>query len=399
MQSPVQHKHLAVYAAGVMTGVGAVAMGVVAVASYALRLMLTPDRDRPDNIEILAVGVDEVTLRANVDTVVPGRYGLWLDRGRGHARVGEIIEHDQEAGTVRRILEGVDSGTLKPGSARWNGYYHGGNPATSLGLKYHEVCVQGPLGHLPAWHVPPEDGVGSDDKWAVLVHGRSAFRTECLRAVPALRRLGWNCLIVGYRNDDDAPASRDRLYALGLSEWADVDAALEYARSRGARRICLAGWSMGGAIVFQTLARSPRADLVTDVILDGPVVDWRDVISHHSRLGGLPEAVARSAPHVLRSRGAKQLIGISRPLDIAEADWSSRADELTHRILLIHSVEDDFVPIGPSRALAEARPDLVTFVEWPTARHTKEWNTDPERWERVVEEFLAEGDGGVPRSS
>ena len=56
-------------------------------------------------------------------------------------------------------------------------------------------------------------------------------------------------------------------------------------------------------------------------------------------------------------------------------------------MLVIHSADDEFVPVAPSRALAEVRPDLVTFEEWHVARHCKEWNTDPERWERVVREF------------
>ena len=40
-------------------------------------------------------------------------------------------------------------------------------------------------------------------------------------------------------------------------------------------------------------------------------------------------------------------------------------------------------------SIARARPDLVTMEHWDTARHTKEWNTDPERWERSVAEFTA----------
>jgi hypothetical protein len=47
------------------------------------------------------------------------------------------------------------------------------------------------------------------------------------------------------------------------------------------------------------------------------------------------------------------------------------------------------VPNAPSRALAEARPDLVTWVPWDTARHCKEWNTDPARWEAAVREFVS----------
>jgi len=58
-------------------------------------------------------------------------------------------------------------------------------------------------------------------------------------------------------------------------------------------------------------------------------------------------------------------------------------------VLLIHSADDEFVPYGPSRELARARPDLVTFEQWHRARHCKEWNTDPERWEGLVAAFAA----------
>ena len=59
-------------------------------------------------------------------------------------------------------------------------------------------------------------------------------------------------------------------------------------------------------------------------------------------------------------------------------------------VLLIHSADDEFVPVGPSRQLAQHRPDLVTYEEWRVARHCKEWNTEPERWERLVRDFVTE---------
>ena len=57
-------------------------------------------------------------------------------------------------------------------------------------------------------------------------------------------------------------------------------------------------------------------------------------------------------------------------------------------MLIIHSRDDEFVPVGPSEALADARPDLVAFIPWEQARHCKEWNTDPLRWESEVAAFL-----------
>jgi uncharacterized protein len=66
----------------------------------------------------------------------------------------------------------------------------------------------------------------------------------------------------------------------------------------------------------------------------------------------------------------------------------SRAAELTHPVLLIHSKDDEFVPAGPSQAFADARPDLVTYVPMDGALHCKEWNADPEAWDNAVARFL-----------
>ena len=57
-------------------------------------------------------------------------------------------------------------------------------------------------------------------------------------------------------------------------------------------------------------------------------------------------------------------------------------------ILLMHSVDDGFVPIDGSRRLAAARPDLVQFEEFEGARHTKLWNHDTDRWTELVRGWL-----------
>ena len=46
--------------------------------------------------------------------------------------------------------------------------------------------------------------------------------------------------------------------------------------------------------------------------------------------------------------------------------------------------------VDRSIALAAKRPDLVRFEPWREARHTQEWNVDPERWDAVVRGFLTE---------
>ncbi len=388
--APAQ-KALIVAGASGAAVVGAAVGGSLATATYFARRVLTPDQRRPDDTRILAVDGDEVTLAVSPETVVPGRYGLWLDGGAGHARVGDILRRDDSGGSdgsggsvVRRIIA-RDRGTLEPGTARWNQYYYWDDPLTSLGLPFRPVAVDGELGPMPAWLLEPDRPNG---KWAVLVHGRAARREECLRAVPTLLRLGYTCLVVTYRNDPGAPPAPDGRYNLGLSEWRDVESALEFALAAGANSVVLGGWSMGGAVILQTLKQTALDGFIDAVFLDSPVVDWGNVLAHHARLHHVPPPLRDLGTLVMGRRATRRLVGVHHPVDVALTDWVARAAEIRHRILIQHSVDDGFVPAEPSIALAEARPDLVTWERWDTARHCKEWNLDSARWERVLSDFL-----------
>lgn len=365
------------------------ASGAMSSAAYFARRMVTPE-PRVDDVEVHEVTDSTITLGADDQTRAFGRYGLWFDGGAGHARIGEIVR--EEPGRVVRALEAMDFGEARTGPARFNGYYFAGPPATSLGADLREVEIHGVLGDLPAWHVPADDA----DTWAILVHGRGATRAECLRAVPTLHELGHQILIPAYRNDDDAPASTDGLYHLGLDEWEDVESAMQYAVEHGARSIVLVGWSMGGAVVLQALDRSWMSSYVRRVVLNAPVIDWGDVMDFHAREHKLPASLGRMAQRMMRGPWAGPAVGLASDVDVRLTDWVARSQELRVPILLIHSLDDEFVPVGPSVRLARRRPDLVTMPKWGAARHCREWNLDQHRWEQQVRQFLQQEAGPRP---
>ena len=356
-------------------------------------MVVTPDRLRQEDTEILLVEEDSVTLALTQESGRRGRYGLWFDHGRGHARVGAVLEVDEKARRVRRALEGVDTGALCVGPAGWDQYYFTVDAQTSLGLPSRDVQIAAEIGMLDAWEVPAADGAG--DRWAILVHGRGASREECLRAVPVFHDQGFTALIPLYRNDIGAPASSDGRYSLGLSEWRDLEAALQHVLDAGARQVVLVGWSMGAAIILQTLDRSWLSDRVDAVVLDAPVIDWADVLRHNGEVHRIPSLIGTLSRSLIGRRWGRRLVGVHEPLDVALTNWEHRADELMHRTLIIHSLDDELVPAGPSASLAAKRPDLVRFEPWRGARHTKEWNVDPERWDAVVRAFLADTVGRV----
>ena len=365
-----------------VTAVGALAAGTVAAA----RLIVTPSRRRSDDVRVLGVAPDgsTVTLSADADTRLPGRYSFWFDRGRGHARLGEIVRDDGRR--VERRVASVTRGDLSRARAGRLGGWWWLDPGEA-GLPYDDVVVPTPHGDAPAWVVP---AVGADDgRWTIAVHGRGVTRAETLRAVPPFREAGWSTLVVSYRNDGEAPRSPDGRYALGDEEWEDVEAALRWVVERGATSVVLVGWSMGGATVLQAATRASGRELVVGLVLESPVVDWRTTLRAQGDAMHLPRPVQEVVLRVLGSPVLSRLSGRRTPIDLDRLDLVARADELAVPVLVLHSDDDGFVPSTASHALAAARPDLVQLEVFTVARHTKLWNLDPDRFERVIGAWLA----------
>ena len=138
----------------------------------------------------------------------------------------------------------------------------------------------------PGWCPPPE---GPGERWAVLVHGRGARREETIRAMPPLLDAGWTCLVPTYRNDEGVPAGPDGRYALGLSEWRDIEAAVRHAvDARRHARCCSWGGRWAGRSCCSCSTGRRSSTLVSRVVLDAPVIDWGDVLAHHARAHRVP---------------------------------------------------------------------------------------------------------------
>jgi pimeloyl-ACP methyl ester carboxylesterase len=333
-----------------------------------------------------------ITLGVTTESVVPGRYSLWFSGDSGHVLIGEIL--DRTPTTVTRAIDEVTFGDLDGASrSRISGWYY--LRPEELGLHVDAVDIPTDRGSAPAWFFPTD---GDSERWAILVHGRGTRRQETLRAVPVFHENEYNALTVSYRNDGDAPLSEDGRYGLGSTEWRDVDAAIDYAVANGAREIVLAGWSMGGAIALQTVTRSEHSALITGLVLDSPVVDWVDTLRYQANALRLPGGLTRAAFAILAAPWGGRLTGLGSPIDLSTMDFVARADLLTTTILLMHSDDDGFVPPTGSRALAAARPDIVTFVPFHTATHTKLWNYDTTRWNSTVGEWLAVRNAATERS-
>lgn len=259
----------------------------VAISWHFSDAVLVPDfSSHAPRAEVEAMPPGRIVLARDTDSERPGVYGLeWPG---GHAIVGAVVGRSDD--TVTRRLRDVRGYLVPEMEVGIESDVFAGDPRQALGLPYRQVVSPGEPGPMPAWLVPADRrrGAGQSATWAIFVHGINGSRQNGLRLVPALHRAGLSALLISYREDQGAPASPDGFHHMGQTEWLDLEAAVRYALAHGARRLVLAGSSMGGAIVAQFMEKSALAKRVEGLVLDAPVLDWRATLEFHASEMGLP---------------------------------------------------------------------------------------------------------------
>jgi hypothetical protein len=254
------------------------------------------------------------------------------------------------------------------------------DPAAAVGEGVSEISYTSPSGEVPAWYVP-----GEGTTWAVLVHGKGATRAETLRMMRSTVAAGLPSLAIGYRNDADAPPDPSGLYQFGRTEWQDLDGAIQYAQELGAEEVVVVGASMGAAITASYLHQVADAP-VSAMILDAPMLDFGETVSHGAAQRSLP--VLGTVPEPL-TWTAKQIAAVRYDVDWRAVDYLEDTSWVDVPTLVVHGTEDATVPVGLSERLAAEKPDLVQLETFDGAGHVAAWNTDPARYDRLLEEFLS----------
>lgn len=257
-----------------------------------------------------------------------------------------------------------------------------GTPAEAFSLPFQTLTIDTPLGPAEAWLVPAD---GPEIGRAVYVHGIAGAREDGYRHLSLLHSAGWTVLLISYRNDPGAPATPDRRYGFGLTEWPDLEAAVLHLSGPEAAPVLVVAESMGGAVLGQFLTHSPLAERVQAIALDSPALSFSSVLAHLAETSDnpLPGPMAWAATLILPGMTG---------LDLAEAEVGASYATFPGPLFLAHGSGDRITPIGPSETLAASRA-APTVTLWTAADHLGSYAEDPAAYRTAFDEFLA----GLPR--
>ena len=356
----------------------ALLLAAIGIPLLGAQALLTPHHGMTTSAgEVISITDSEITLSKTSAGERVGTYGLLWDTPAG-PQTGTAIVGPVSATTdssVTRPISGI-VGELPVGTRVlldpnvWDS-----DPQTALGIPYTSVDIEGQLGSMPAWRI---DGDGS--RWLLFVHGIDGLRQSALRPLPTIVDAGLPALIISYRNDVGAPPSPNGLFALGETEWNDLEAAAQYAVEQGATEFVLYGDSMGGSIVTQFMHQSAYADKVVGMVLDAPVLNWSGVLQNQADrlyLGAFSGLLQLA----VQWRGGIDL-GV-----LDELDQTETFQRLP--ILLFQGLADPLVPPAESEQFADSLPD-AQYVPVPDAGHIQSWNVDPASYESKLAAFLAQ---------
>lgn len=212
----------------------------------------------------------------------------------------------------------------------------------------------------------------------IMFHGYrgSAIRDFCGGAVMA-RKLGHNALIVDQRAHGRSQGST---ITFGVLERFDCKSWAEYVQERfGDVPIVLSGVSMGAATVLMA-SELDLPETVTAILADCPFSSPREIIAKVAGEMGLP-----GKPAAFCCELGALLFG---HFWLGASSAESAVKKAKVPILLIHGLEDRFVPCEMSRRIRAACAGECEFYTFPNAAHAFSYMTDPQHYETLTMSFL-----------
>jgi fermentation-respiration switch protein FrsA (DUF1100 family) len=213
----------------------------------------------------------------------------------------------------------------------------------------------------------------------IMFHGyRSAAQRDGCGGHSLARKMGLNILMVDQRAHGK---SEGNIISFGIKEREDCLAWCKYVSERFGEDvpIVLTGLSMGAATVLMA-SNLELPGAVAGIIADSPYASPRSIICKVCKDMHLPAWLAY--PFV--KLGAALYGQFS--IDVISAEDAVKSANVP--ILLLHGEDDRFVPCEMSALIRDSCASTCTLYTFPGAAHGLCYMTDPQRYERIIKEFL-----------
>jgi uncharacterized protein len=227
---------------------------------------------------------------------------------------------------------------------------------------------------LRGWYIPAENSV----KTVIVCSGANGSLDADVHVAPWLHGAGFNVLLFDWRAHGQ---SGGEVVTLGFNERYDLIAAVQYAKSQGAERVGVLGFSMGGTVAIATAA---VYEDINAVVADSPFVFVLSAVA-----GGLIERGLSEGLSFLLARLFVTTACLRTQLNLYDIDLARWINRVTPRPLLLIFGEQDVIVSKSEVDLIFARagePKEVWRV--PEAAHRDSHVQRPDEYRQRICEFF-----------
>lgn len=329
-------------------------------------------------LAVSSIGPDTfIDLPLNSSTKSKAVLSLFWNSRKGHLVVQAEPTQPLPDRVRFKVLKDISSSLPEVGNRAWLSGWLGESPE-HFGLQDHKVVKLS--NKSTAWLFE------GSNSWVIHVHGRRAAIGETLRNVQQFNSLGFTQLAISMATDPKPMGLGKGKSQLGEIEWQEIEQAVSFAISSGAKKLVIFAWSQGALITGEFLRRSVLAEFVSGVIFDSPLLDYRATMRMHAIKGGLsPELGDRVIDAIVESKAIK-LLGYKN-VDVDRLSLLKSGISVDVPALVFYSMADGHVEMTGIEKLVEFN-SKVSLIEIPDAKHCRLFNEDTETYQRSIEQWL-----------
>lgn len=236
-----------------------------------------------------------------------------------------------------------------------------------LGFEYEEIWLETEdKVKLNAWFIPNN----KSDKLIIICHGYPFDKGNVLGFTDFLHD-NYNLLFFDFRA---MGKSKGKYTTVGYNEVKDFNAAVDFLKKGGFKKIGALGFSLGAATII--MANNHNIDAI---VADSSYANLEKMVEQQYRIFFIFKK-----PFVIITRIlGRMFLGV----DIKKVSPQEAIREIKVPVLLIHGEKDEQIPVENSKLIHEANPQTELWII-PNAMHGEAHAINPEEYEKRVLGFL-----------